>query len=78
MRKHTTQAEIHRINKLLRAGVTEVAEIQAEVFVHAECIERIITKFENQKAAAAAAAEPAEPAKPTRKKVKKAAVDPLT
>ena len=65
MRKHTTQAEIFRINKLLRSGVTEVGEIQEQVFIHATSIERIITKFNKEN-------------KPAKKSKKKAVVDPLS
>ena len=42
MRKHITQAEILRIKKFLREGVCEIPDIQKQVFVHAECIQRVI------------------------------------
>lgn len=76
MRKHMTQAEILRIEKLLRSGVTDIAEIQTEVFVHAECIQQVITKFENTAARDAAAEGGGKPAPKRRRK--KAAVDPLS
>ena len=65
MRKHMTQAEVLRTERLLRSGVTELAELQKEVFVHAECLERVVTKFNNANA-------------PKKKPRRKAAVDPLS
>lgn len=65
LRTHMTQAEILRVNKLLRAGVTEIAEIQTEVFVHATKIQKVIDVYIKQN-----------PKKKSRKKA--AEVDPLT
>ena len=66
MRKHTTQAEILRIQKFLRTGVTDVEEIQKQVFIHADSIQAVKTKWENQNK------------KTAKPKKRKAAVDPLS
>lgn len=65
MRKHTTQAEILRIQKLLRAGVTDIGAIQKQVFIHADSIQAVKDVFDKQN-------------KPVKKPKKKAAVDPLS
>ncbi len=72
MRTHTTQAEVFRILKLLRSGVTEIGEIQKEVFIHEASIQRVVDKWENEK-------DSVKEDKPAKKKPKKkAAVDPLS
>lgn len=58
MRTHMTQAEILRINKLLRAGVTDIEEIQKEVFIHADNINQVIRKFKKQEVRDRAALDP--------------------
>ena len=70
MRKHITQAEILRIKKLVRAGVTDRAEIQASVFVHSDCIDRVLSVI--------ADAEKPKKAAPKKKATPKAVVDPLS
>ena len=79
MRKHMTQAELLRIERLIRSGVTDPAEIQEQVMVHAECIQQVLTKSENT-AARNAAAEGGEKPTPRRRRKKSAAaeVDPLS
>ena len=66
LRKHMTQAEMSRINKLLRSGVTDIGEIQSEVFIHSACIQNVIDVYNKQN-----------PVKKSRKKAAPA-VDPLT
>ena len=73
MRKHITQAEILRIEKCLRGGITDKAEIQKIVFVHEACIDQVINKFNNQPGNA-----PAEEASKPKRRSRKAAVDPLS
>lgn len=58
MRTHMTQGEILRIYKLLRSGVTEVEEIQKEVFVDADIIKQVIRKFKKQAVRDKAALDP--------------------
>jgi len=65
MRTHTTQGEILRIQKLLRNGITEVEDIQKQVFIHASSIQKIVDLWKDQN-------------KKTGKPKKKAVVDPLS
>jgi len=65
MRKHMTNSESLRIMKLLRNGVTDMAEIQSQVFVHADCIKQVALKFKKQTT-------------PKRGSKKKEEVDPIT
>jgi hypothetical protein len=76
MRKHITQAEVLRIEKLLNNGVTDMAEIQTVVFVHSACIQQVVDKFNNQSGAAVAEAPVDAP--PKRRRKKAAPVDPLS
>jgi len=72
MRKHITQAQILKIEKLLNAGITDRAEIQSQVYVHSECIDRSIAVHEARIAAAK------KPATKKRAAPKKVVVDPLS
>ena len=68
MRKHMTNGQMIRIKKLLSNGVTDMAELQAVVPVHADCIKQVAKVYlESQKA---------DGKKPAAKK--KAAVDPIS
>jgi hypothetical protein len=71
MRKHMTHAEQLRIKKLLKEGVTDIAQIQQEVFIHASCIQGVIDHYGVPAGEASAAP------KRRRKKVV-AEVDPLS
>jgi hypothetical protein len=71
MRKHITQGEVLRIKKLVRAGVTDRAEIQASVFVHSDCIDAVLGSIKRDEAKAKTAA-------PKKKATPKAVVDPLS
>ena len=71
MRKHITQAEILRIKKLVRSGVTDRAEIQASVFVHSDCIDAVLASVKRDEGKGKKAA-------PKKKATPKAVVDPLS
>jgi len=80
MRKHITQAEILRIEKLLREGVTDKAMIQGIVFVHEDCIDQVVAKFNktNPKAKPKAVAKKETAADRAKAKAALKAVDPLS
>jgi hypothetical protein len=68
MRKHMTHGQMVKINKLLRNGVTDMAEIQALVPVHQECIKSVAKKYLAEQ----------KPVKKASGKKKDAPVDPIS
>ena len=78
MRKHITQAEILRIEKLLRSGVNKLDEIQAIVFVHSDCIKAVAKKYSNTQKRLKKEAADAKKAAKDAPKEEDSAVDPLS
>ena len=61
-----TNSEINRIRNMLAEGVTDMAEIQARVPIHSDCIKNVAEQFVKQQKAA------------KKKPAKTAAVDPIS
>lgn len=46
MKQHMTQRELIKTRKLIEAGVTDIEEIQTQVFCHADKIKEVLSQYD--------------------------------